>query len=231
MPRDYSEIEVIRAALDAFADDFMISIPGTVVAYYPHGATGTGTASADVRPAVKRPLRGIRTGRTVYRELPTFPDVPIAWPSGGGYFEAFPLAPGDPVALHFSSLAFGEYLTTGELSEPADVRRHSIGYPFAVPGACRPDPQAIQDAPTDGVVIGKDGANQQIKIDATSITLGKGATDYVALASLVKAAIDTIQNKYDAHTHPAPGGATSAPVAASLIGSLGDVKATITKAK
>jgi hypothetical protein len=55
---------------------------------------------------------------------------------------------------------------------------------------------------TFAVFVGKDGT--------VHLGGGIGASDYVALAKKVDAALTTIQSTFDAHTHPAPGGATSA---------------------
>lgn len=183
--------EVIRAALEAHTEGMHIALPGKVVSY----DASKQTASVDC--AVKLPLRG-EFGEVVYESLPTFPDVPIAWHGGGGFFFSMPLVPGDPVLLVFSDIATGEYLNTGETSSPADTRRHSLGYPTAFPGAARPDTKALADASSTDLLAGKDGGTGQIRIKASSVELGKGATDYVALASLVDARITALQDKLDA---------------------------------
>lgn len=84
--------------------------------------------------------------------------------------------------------------------------------------------------------VGKGGPGhtpQNTTIDITStLKLGAGASQFVALANLVKARLDTIQARFDAHVHPVP-----APVSANttaptvLIGALGDVAATKVKAQ
>lgn len=179
--------EVVSGAIEARLEDCHVAIPGRVVRYYPERQT------VDVAPAVKLPLRaGEQGGDVAYEDLPTWPDVPVAWPSGGGYFCAFPLAADDPVMLVFSDVAMGDYLTTGKESAPIDTRRHSLGYPIAIPGGARPDPKALKDASKDGAIIGKDNAQTQIKITGTDITVGKDATDYVALASKVATELTTI---------------------------------------
>lgn len=228
--RTPSLAEIITAALDSRLEGMHVAIPGRVVKYYPKGASGTGTASADVSPAVKLPLRaGEMGGEVSYESLPVFPDVPIAWPSGGGYFVAFPLEPEDPVMLVFSDVAIGDYLSSGKESEPLDTRRHSLGYPVAIPGGARPDPDALADAPTDGAIIGKDGAETQIKLTGTDISLGKGSTDFVALATPTEARLDAIVAELNkvivAVNGLVPG------TAVSIAPPTSDVAATLVKAK
>lgn len=218
----YTLPDVIKAAIESHVAGLHVALPGIVEKYDAEKQV------ADVVIAVRAPMRTL-AGDVSYLDFPTLPEVPIAWPSGGGYFAAFPLAKGDPVMLVFSEVATGEYLSNGSKSDPLDTRRHSLGYPVAIPGAARPEPKAIKDAPTTGVVIGKDDAETQIHVGATEIKLGKTATDFVALASLVKAELQALQTWAASHTHPAPGGATSAPT--SPPSAIGEVKASVVKAK
>lgn len=217
--------EIITAGLDARLDGVHVAIPGTVVKYYPNSHSGTGTASADIASGVKVPLRDA-AGEIVYETLPTFPDVPINWPSGGGYFVAFPLDEGDPVQMIFNDIGIAEFLTNGVLSEPLDTRRHSLGYPTAMPGGARPDKKALKDSPIDGAIIGKDDAQTQIKITGEEIQIGKGASDFVALSTLVNARIETLRLAINALAT-----AAGAPAPPTLTIALASVAATLAKAK
>ncbi len=185
MPRIPSLTEVIEAAIATALDRVHVAIPGVIVSY------NAATQTAAVAPSVSLPIRTLE-GAPSYMALPTIPDVPVQWPSGGGYFVAFGLVPGDPVVLVFSDVPAGEYLATGNTSDPTDTRRHSMGYPVAIPGGMRPDPKALQSAPVAGVVIGKDGADAQIVIDATDVRIGRGATEPLALGDKVDANIAAI---------------------------------------
>jgi hypothetical protein len=73
--------------------------------------------------------------------------------------------------------------------------------------------------PTDTISAGEGGlhylGDYQVFLSSDgTLSLGaKAATDWVALASLVDSRIDAIRSAHNTHTHPAPGGATSAPTA------------------
>jgi len=224
----YELTDILRASNEATLDGINVALPGIVVSYSAAKQTAT------VRPAVKVPRKvagkfpSDETGIT-YQTLPDLPDVPIAWASGGGYVATFPLAANDPVMLIFSSVAFGEYMLSGKVSEPKDTRKHSLGYPIAIPGGARPDTKPILDASATEMVIGKDNGDPQVRIGATTITLGKGATDAVALASKVLTELQAIKTAYDGHTHTAPGGATGVPI--PLLPTPGSVASTLIKAK
>ncbi len=187
--------------------------------------------TVDVELQIKAEYSDPDTRERIYEDRPAIGAVPVIWPRGGGYVITLPLAKGDFVWLLFSEQALSEWRTTGQVSEPTDARRHSLGYPYALPGAF-PDVLALSstDAPTRGstMVLGGDGADAQIVINKGAvppvIKIGKSATDFVALASLVQTALDAIKTAYNAHKH---GGV----VPDTLIGTLGPVAATLVKAK
>jgi len=218
--RTPTESEVITTHIDGRMTDVHVAVPGIVLAY------NAAEQTADVTVATRIPLQTL-SGDNVYDDPVTLPAVPVQWPSGGGYFAAFGLAPGDPVLVVFADIACGEYLETGDVSAPADTRRHSMGYCCAIPGGLRPKTRKLLDAPSVGVVIGEDGGDAQIGITAAGVSLGKGATDKVALNSLVKAAIADLVTWIKTGVAPSGGGtvtyATSAPT--------DDVGATLVKAK
>jgi hypothetical protein len=222
--KQWSINEVIEQGIVSALRWLHVALPGRVKAY--DKARGT----ADVEICVKLPTRTLQD-LIYYFPLPTIPDVPVAWPSGGGYFVAMPLAVNDPVLLVFADIAMGEYLENADISDPVDTRRHSLGYPIAIPGGARPNPKALSDLPDDGVIVGKDGSDQQIKIDNSFISLGKGATDFAALASLVKSELQAIKTIFDAHTHPVPAGPGTSSPSATPLNPIGEVKATLVKAK
>ncbi len=230
-----SLVDVVEDGMRTLAARIHTCLPARVVVYEPI----TNTIEAEL--AVKSPFfRG--DGERDYDTFPVIPAVPVVWPRGGGYVMTLPLQPGDFVWLMFSEASLAEWRTTGQVSEPTDARRHSIGYPYAIPGAF-PDvsplsPEPTQDIPnrTTKMVIGADGGNAQIVIDknplAPMIQIGRDASDFVALATLVQTALDAIRTWANTHAHTGvttgvgTSGAPATPLAA-----VGPVAATATKAK
>src|ERR1019366_2409954 len=105
----------------------------------------------------------------------------------GGCLLTLPLSKGDPGVLVFSEVSLAEYLTQGAQAqpiEPTDARRHSAGYPVFFPGGARPDPQTLVDASATDAVFGVDNDLAQVHASPGVLQLGKGATDFVVLASL-----------------------------------------------
>lgn len=218
--------DVVTGAIDATLGKIHTSMPGKVVSYNSLAQT------ADVQPMCKRQLF-TADGEKVYESLPLLPGVPVCFPRGGGYVVTFPLQAGDTVVLVFSEAGLAEFLETGSEAEPWDTRRHHISNAVAIP-SISPDtaPLASGDnsARTAGIVIGKDGANEQIRFASGSIKLGADATDFVALASLVNTNLTSMRNFFNTHTHPTAGtGAPSFPTAPMPAPS--SVAASLVKAK
>ncbi len=222
--------EVIRKAVSGSLQDVHVALPCQVQRY---DATSN---LADVQVGVMHPVYDDDNRRT-YEDMGVLVGVPVMFPRAGGFVITLPLAAGDTGLLVFNSTGIGEWRASGQTSQPADASRHSIGWPVFLPGLF-PDasPMAAGDvtARSAGIVIGKDGASQQIRIGASTVDVGAGATDFIALASLVLARLTSIQSAFDAHTHsylPGPGAATPTAVPTTPIGSLASVAATIARAK
>jgi hypothetical protein len=216
--REYALAEVVLAGMDTLARELHKAIPGRVVSF------DRTTKLAVVEGAISLPLPTL-DGEIVYDPFPTWSDVPVGFPCAGGLVFAFDLAAGDPVALIFSDSPCAQYLVDGNIEEPLDTRRHSVGYPFALPGGWRPDAKQLATAiPEGGLVIGLDSGEPLITISAADgIKLGRSSTDFVALASLVKTELDKIAHAFSTFM-PGSGGAsfpdaytTASPVAASVV--------------
>lgn len=215
--------EVVTAAAAASKVGLHVSLPGRVVAF--HGITQT----ADVQIAVQIPL-DVDGGQT-WEDLGTLFEVPIQYPSGGGFYLAFPLAAGDPVTLVFSDIATGEWFDgAGDgVVRPADGRRHSLGYAVAIPGA-RPTQKAGPD-PAGALIVGSETGQGMARFTDSTVELGRGASDFVALASSVDARFAAIRSAYNLHTHTGvtTGGGVSGTT--TPLGAQASVAATVVKAK
>lgn len=161
--------ELMRRAQDSRVADIMTGIPAQVKEYFP-GKDPT----ADLIIVTKRALP-TDDETTVYESIPVLPNVPILFPRGGGgtYAITWPLHPGDHVWVMISVYAFSQWRNSGQVSEPGDLRLHSLGNCYAVPGA---SPKS-EDMSQSSIVA--------MVIEAPEIRLGKNATDFAALASKV----------------------------------------------
>jgi hypothetical protein len=165
--QDRTLAETFKVWGDALLEEIHKACPAKVTAYDP--LTNTIVA----KPVVKRPVA--TTDGVDYEDLPEIPFVTVQWPRAGGYVLTCPITPGDTVLLVFTDFSLAEWRATGEVSEPADVRRHSAGWPVAIPGVYADiaplDPLDIV-ARTTGMIIGRDGQPEQIRIQPGLIQIG-----------------------------------------------------------
>lgn len=175
--------EVIRAAIDSRLLDMHTCIPATVVTYNPL------TQTVDAQPAIKRSVEK-RDGSYAHEKLPIVMNVPVMWQRGGGFALRLPLATGDTVWLVFSEAATAQWRTTGQVSEPGDLRRFDLSYAAAFPGG-HPATSPVTTPVPPGAA--------HVETPGDFIFGNPVAAQYVALSTLVEAAIAAA---IAAHTHP-----------------------------
>lgn len=120
--------DAILAALAAHEGVRAYILPGTVVAYDQAANT------ADVRPGVRRAVATTVDGETVTEALATVFAARVVWPGGAGGYFAASLSPGDKVLLLCCDDDPSDFLRTGEVSDPGDVRRNRPGHAVCIPG-------------------------------------------------------------------------------------------------
>lgn len=185
MPTEISLPQVLEAHHDGRMSDVHTAVPGTIVSW------DAATQTATVQPMVRKPILSA-DGFMTYVTPPQIQNVPCFVLRGGGFLVSVPFVGGDPVWLMFSEQSYAEYLQTGQLSNPRDIRRHGIGYPFAIPG---PAPDAAHLASVDGsaLIVGKDGDDSALlRITSGLIQAGLTGTQFVALANLVATELNNI---------------------------------------
>ena len=126
------------------------------------------------------------------------PGVRVMWPGSSVSYDTHPLVAGDTGLLIFADRALDEWYRKGGAVDPIDARAHSLADAVFLPGL-RPDANAITP-PTDATA-------RVIHHDAL-IKLGAAASQFVALADLVKTNLDTLKAAIAAApTVPLDGGA------------------------
>jgi len=204
---DFDLAEIFRIHGDNIVGRVSKAFPGQVVSYDP------ATQCADVQPMLKRQLLD-DDGNKVYESLPLLPAVPICFPRAGGYCITLPMAAGDFVWVNCSDASMAEWLATGQESEPWDTRKHGLSGAIAYPGVypdTKPLASGDHSARVAGMVIGKDGGDEQIRIQPGVIQLGAAASDFVALSQKVLTVLQNIQSAFNTHMHPTAGTGSPSP--------------------
>jgi len=202
--------EIIQAYGESLKATMYHTLPGIVKAYYSDG-------TADIQPAVHDVRFDPDTGERIPEEFPIIPKVRIMYPSAGPFKITWPLAAGNKVTLHAYDLDPTLHQATGNAEDPQDVRRHGGTYWHCVPQDC------TDSAPT--------ATAGQLTLDGPGITLGDGATDFVALASLVKAELTKIATALSTLTVTSGAGTGGTVLAGTPYTTPGDVKSSLVKSK
>ena len=172
--------EVIRNSIEAKLAEVNTAFPGRVEAY------DSSNHTVDVRPLLKQRAPSV-SGNGALEELPIIPDVPVAFPGGGGFYVTFPLEVGDTVMVVVSQRNIGEWWATGEVTDPKDSR------PMPLDGAVAFPALRSSKAPAMTSVIDSDGSVWRVG--------GSAATEGIGLGDALQAHLDALESFINNHTH------------------------------
>lgn len=135
-----------------------------------------------LRPAIKI-KRTDQKGVDTWLEIPVLVDVPVVFPSAGGYSLTFPVKAGDEALAVFSSRCIDTWWDTSAVSVQADLRMHDLSDAFAIIGP-RSRPRALSPAVvTSGVELRKDDGTAYVRISDNGDVAVVTPADVVVTAS------------------------------------------------
>jgi len=220
IPQQPELADLFRVALRDLRLSLRTHTPATVVSYDP--ATQTATVTVDALAIVKDHT----TPPTVADPAPTAPQapvvlqgVPVSWPRTAQGYLTLPLAPGDTGELHVHDRSLAAWRALGAATDPIAAWTHSLADGVFSPGL-GPSSSPIAP-PTDATATVLDGA--------ALIKVGRGATDFVALATLVLAELQKFELWASLHTHTGvvagPGSTGTPALPPPVPGNVGATKA------
>jgi hypothetical protein len=134
-------------------------------------ATQTATVKIAQQQVTSIDPQGVRT----LAEYPLLLQVPVQFPSGGGYTLTFPVAAGDECMVLFNDRELDNWFTSGPGLAPAVGRLHDLSDGIAIVGI-RSKPRALEDISTTATQLrSDDGANfvevnpQGVKVHANVV--------------------------------------------------------------
>jgi hypothetical protein len=116
-----------RYALDGRQAQIWTAMPGMIV------SVDLDAMTCQVQPAIQ----GVYTDQTnneQYVTLPVLVDVPIVFPSAGGFSLTFPMSVEDEVLIVIASRCIDAWWQSGKVSVPMETRMHDLSDGFAIPG-------------------------------------------------------------------------------------------------
>lgn len=164
-----TDTEVLRVAIEAALNETHTCLPAVIESF---DAT---TQTAKVNPSIRRI---IYSGDKI--NIPPIINVPVMFPSSGGFSLTFPVSSGDEVLLVFSERSIDTWLQSGGIQDPLDRRKHDYSDAVAIMGI-HSNVKAISDYSTTDMVLRSDDGNAKITVsqDAVDIDIaGTGGATY-----------------------------------------------------
>lgn len=104
-------------------------------------------------------------GKIQYVNLPLLVDVPIVFPSAGGFTITLPIKANDEVLVIFASRCIDAWWQSGGIQKPMEARMHDLSDGFAIPGP-KSQPNKISGISSTGAQIRNDAGTTYVEIAA-----------------------------------------------------------------
>ena len=154
-------VDLIKTAIFSALTETHTCMPGIIDSF------DASTQTATVLPAIQRlPKKAEDTPANI----PPVVQVPVIFPSAGGYSITFPVAHGDEVLLIFSERALDSWQQAGGIRPPASLRHHDYTDAVAIIGL-HSNPKALSSYATDGLEIRNDAGTTKIKLTSTAVAV------------------------------------------------------------
>lgn len=119
----------ILTAMEGHQKEVWTALPGIIESFDPVAMTCT------VKPAILIPLKDPETAGITQVEIPVLLDVPVIYPSGGGFTLTFPIVGGDECLVVFSSRCIDTWWQNGGYKNQLTLlRMNDLSDGFALVG-------------------------------------------------------------------------------------------------
>lgn len=120
--------------------------------------------TCEVQPAIQGIVSN-EDGTQTFVNLPLLLDVPIVFPSAGGFTITMPLAAGNEVLVVFASRCIDAWWQSGGIQKPIEYRMHDLSDGFAFPGP-KSLPNVVPAISTTALQIRNDVGTSYIEMSA-----------------------------------------------------------------
>lgn len=156
------EQEALRMAMDGRLSSLWTAIPGIIQ------SVDLAKMTVTVQPSIQGQIQNPDQSYS-FVNYPLLVDVPIVFPSGGGFILTFPLVAGDEVLVIFSARCIDSWWQNGGIGVPMEFRLHDLSDGFAIPGP-KSQPNVVPTISAENVVL-RDTAGDtlfELKPDGTA---------------------------------------------------------------
>jgi len=150
--------EAFRSAFDGRQVRMWTALPGIVT------AVDFSKMTCSVQPAIQASVVN-EDGSSTRVNLPLLLDVPIVFPSAGGFTITFPLAINDEVLVIFSSRCIDAWYQSGGIQRAMEARMHDLSDGFAIPGP-KSVPNVVESISSTALQIRNNSGTSYIEMGA-----------------------------------------------------------------
>ena len=145
---------LVQQGIENRLKDLHTMLPGFIDSFDP------ATQTCTVEPAIKRVFVD---GESL--ALPVLINVPVCFPTAGGFSITFPIAKGDECLIMFSERSIDNWLKFGDLRAPNDRRFHDLSDGFVIMGI-RSNPKALANHDASNLVLRNEANDNKLAINA-----------------------------------------------------------------
>ena len=148
--------EALRIALDGRVSSVWTSLPGIIT------KVNFQQMTVEVQPAIQAIITN-PDGTTKNVNLPLLVDVPIVFPSAGGFTLTFPIKAGDEVLVILACRCIDSWWQSGNIGAPVEARMHDLSDGFAIPGP-KSQPKKLSNISSSNVQLRNDSGSTFVEI-------------------------------------------------------------------
>lgn len=148
----------LRSALEGWQAGIETSVVAIVQSFDPVKQTCT------AQPTIQAHMRA-KDGTLSWVTLPVLVDVPVVFPSGGGFTLTFPIKKGDEALIVFSSRCIDSWWQSGAIGPQAELRMHDLSDGFALVGP-RSQPRKLVSYSAATVQLRADDGSTYIEMNS-----------------------------------------------------------------
>lgn len=202
--------EAMRLVLDGRQSTMWCAMPGIIQSVDLEAMT------CEVQPAIQGTIED-ENGKAQSVNLPLLVDVPIVFPSAGGFLITMPMASGDEVLIVFASRCIDAWWQSGGVQRPMEARMHDLSDGFAIPGP-RSQPNVAGSISSTDLQIRNNAGTTLLSIGADNkIGFQNPTTDLKTVLSDLESLLNTFMVSLAAlPPTPVSGAALSVPAAAAV---------------
>jgi len=150
--------EAMREILEGHQVGLWTALPGIVQ------SVDLTAMTCEVQPSLQAVVTNLNGVDSVVN-LPLLVDVPIVFPSAGGFTITLPIAAGDEVLVVFSARCIDAWWQSGGVQQAMEARMHDLSDGFAIPGP-RSLPRKVPAISSTALQIRNDAGTTYLELSA-----------------------------------------------------------------